>query len=316
MSRVCRICGCSGEFEIRRAREMFYGTREAFDYFQCPGCGCLQIAEIPDDIGRFYPDNYYSKNVDYTEMVKQKRVRGFIGSLRRYLVNPEKSKPRLKDQDLSVITWLGMKQDDRILDVGCGTGRLPYIMKEAGFCNVAGADPFIDSELEYDNGLRIYKKSIEQMTDELKWDFIMFHHSFEHVAQPLEALQCAKALLSERGKLVIRIPVVGYAWEKYGVDWYQLDAPRHLYLHSKESMKLVAEKAGLVIDAIKYDSTASQFLISENYQKGIPLVQQVPAPGGIRHIREKLKKRKYKRLSKRLNRSMNGDQAAFVLSAA
>ena len=179
-----------------------------------------------------------------------------------------------------------------------------------------GADPFIDSELEYDNGLRIYKKSIEQMMDELKWDFIMFHHSFEHVAQPLETLRCAKALLRDKGRLVIRIPVVGYAWEKYGVDWYQLDAPRHLYLHSKKSMKLMAEKAGLLIDAIRYDSTASQFLISENYQKGIPLVQQVPAPGGIAHLREKLKKRKYKRMSKRLNRSMNGDQAAFVLSVA
>ena len=209
-----------------------------------------------------------------------------------------------------------MRKDDWILDVGCGSGRLLYIMKEAGFENVFGADPFIRGDLEYDNGLKIYKKSVEQMAEDSRWDFIMFHHSFEHVASPIEVLGAAKNLLKEKGKIIIRIPVVGYAWEKYGVDWYQLDAPRHLYLHSKESMNYMAEKVGLTIDKIKYDSTSSQFMISENYQKGIPLIQEVPKPTGFSYIKEKFRKRKYKRMSKILNKNMNGDQAAFILSRA
>lgn len=314
MLLVCRVCGSSGDFAVYRAREMFYGTREAFDYFQCAECGCLQIREIPEDIGRYYPDNYYSKNVSHEQLVQERRVRGFIRSLKHYLSNPGKSRARLKDKDLSVIPSLGMQRDDWILDVGCGAGRLPYIMKEAGFRNVYGADPFIDRELVYANGLTIYKKSIDQMAGDPAWDFIMFHHSFEHVPNPLEVLTQAKTMLKDSGRLVIRIPVVGYAWEKYGVDWYQLDAPRHLFLHSKESMRALADAAGLAIDKIQYDSTMSQFLISENYQKGIPLIQEVPKPRGLAYLREKLRKRKFRKMSRLLNETMNGDQAVFVLS--
>jgi hypothetical protein len=39
---------------------MLYATREMFTYILCEGCGCLQIAEIPPDLGRFYPSHYYS----------------------------------------------------------------------------------------------------------------------------------------------------------------------------------------------------------------------------------------------------------------
>jgi SAM-dependent methyltransferase len=313
MPLTCKICNSAGSFNEYSVKEMLYGTRERFDYFQCSHCGCLQIKEFPRDLARYYPDDYYSKNINFDEIVKEKKVRRNIESLSKYLSHPVSSKLHFKDQNLNIIPFMTMTRDDHILDIGCGTGRLIYIMKEAGFQNVSGADPFIEDEIKYANGLRIYKKSIDQMPSEAKWDFIMFHHSFEHVTNPLEVLEYTKNLLKEDGKVVIRIPVVGYAWEKYGVDWYQLDAPRHLFLHSKESMRYLADKAGLKIDDIKYDSTSSQFLNSEKYQKNIPLIQEVPRSKGIRRIKDKYKKWKYKRMSNSLNNTMNGDQAAFIL---
>lgn len=314
MALTCRICSSTGDFNEYTVREMLYGTRETFDYFQCSCCRCLQIKEFPHDLSRYYPDDYYSKNINFEEIVKQRKVRRNIESLTQYLSNPALSKLRFKDLNLNIIPFMKMGKNDRILDVGCGTGRLIYIMKEAGFLNVYGTDPFIDDEIEYANGLKIYKRPIDQMSADTKWDFIMFHHSFEHVTNPLEVLECARNLLKDNGKLVVRIPVVGYAWEKYGVDWYQLDAPRHLFLHSKESMRILADKAGLKIDQIKYDSTSSQFINSENYQKDIPLIQEVPKSKGIRRIKDKYKKWKYKKMSNYLNIAMNGDQAAFIIT--
>jgi len=34
---------------------MMYGTRDAFDYHQYQDCGCLQISEVPEDLGKYYP---------------------------------------------------------------------------------------------------------------------------------------------------------------------------------------------------------------------------------------------------------------------
>lgn len=314
MSLTCKICKRAENFNEYVVREMLYGTREKFDYFQCSRCGCLQIKEFPRDLAQYYPDNYYSKNINFEEMVKERKVKRNIESLNKYLSSPAASRLSFKDLSLNIIPYLKMKKNDRILDIGCGTGRLIYVMKEAGFQNVFGADPFIDDEIEYANGLKIYKKPIDQMPADTKWDFIMFHHSFEHVTNPLEVLEYAKKLLDVNGKLVIRIPVVGYAWEKYGVNWYQLDAPRHLFLHSKDSMMFLADKAGLKVDKIKYDSTSSQFINSENYQKGIPLIQEVSKSKGFQRIKDKYKKWKYKRMSAYLNNTMNGDQAVFILA--
>jgi len=42
------------------AKEMMFGFRESFHYFECSNCGCVQIVPIPDDIKKYYPTNYYS----------------------------------------------------------------------------------------------------------------------------------------------------------------------------------------------------------------------------------------------------------------
>lgn len=36
---------------------------DEFDYFECSNCGCLQIKEIPENIGKYYPDNYCPHNI-------------------------------------------------------------------------------------------------------------------------------------------------------------------------------------------------------------------------------------------------------------
>ena len=71
---------------------------------------------------------------------------------------------------------------------------------------------------------------------------------------------------------MIRIPTVSsYAWQYYKEDWIQLDAPRHFYLHSVDSLKFLADKSGFIIERIIDDSDAFQFWGSEQYQMDIPL---------------------------------------------
>ncbi len=56
----CKVCGASGAFKSWRLIEMYKGTRDAFEYFECPECETLQIKTFPPDIGKYYAGNYYS----------------------------------------------------------------------------------------------------------------------------------------------------------------------------------------------------------------------------------------------------------------
>src|SRR4051812_23620650 len=57
---TCGICSCNEDHRVFLVPEFQHGTLETFKYFECSHCGCLQIAEIPEDLGRHYPGNYYS----------------------------------------------------------------------------------------------------------------------------------------------------------------------------------------------------------------------------------------------------------------
>jgi hypothetical protein len=59
-SMKCRICGNPVGNREYVAREMMFGLRDSFVYFQCAECRCLQIAEFPADMSRYYPASYYS----------------------------------------------------------------------------------------------------------------------------------------------------------------------------------------------------------------------------------------------------------------
>ncbi|WP_148202389.1 hypothetical protein [Thermococcus onnurineus] len=59
---VCRICGNSQNNKVYKVKEMMFGFGDEFIYFECSKCGALQIAEIPKDLGKYYPKNYYSFN--------------------------------------------------------------------------------------------------------------------------------------------------------------------------------------------------------------------------------------------------------------
>lgn len=58
--RKCRLCGSEAEHKVYHVKEMFFGTGEEFTYFLCDKCQCMQIMEIPEDLGKFYGNGYYS----------------------------------------------------------------------------------------------------------------------------------------------------------------------------------------------------------------------------------------------------------------
>ena len=316
---VCRICDFSGDHPIYTVREMMFGLKEEFCYFQCAKCQCLQISEIPSDMSPYYQQDYLSlsrspENLYLNPVVSWARRerdsysvlnRGIWGRLIRLFY--------LEDGDMSSMSRLNLTRKKRIVDVGCGTGFLLYFLKEAGFENVLGVEPHIDTDIEYANGLTIKKTWVHELDEEQ--DIVMFHQSFEHLPNPIEALEAVYRLLSPNGECMIRIPLVSSeAWKKYGTHWVQLDAPRHFFLYSIESLKVLARKTNFKIKEIVYDSNDFQFWGSQQYLKDIPLMAENSyGKNPAKSIFTKAEIKNYKKMARKLNLESQGDQAVIYM---
>ena len=316
----CRICENTLNNRVQTAREMMFGTREAFDYLECGKCGTVQIVEVPD-LSLHYPDTYLSFDSDVPAAKSLPRRLGARiagkyllrgkGILGKYLVQ---KKPRFKELYPAYLRDFPLDIDfeSRILDFGCGIGNLLQSLHYFGFNNLTGADAFIEKDIFYPTGVKIYKKRLDEI--ESNFDLIMLHHSFEHFPDPLESLGQIHRLMEKESFLLIRIPVVNYAWEKYGVNWVQLDAPRHLFLYTEKSFRNLAEKASFQIENVTYDSGPFQFWGSEQYARGISLTD--PKSYWIDKESEIFTAEQIQRWqdeAEKLNASGKGDMACFYL---
>jgi len=278
----CKICDNTERNTLYKVKEMMLGIRDTHNYFECSDCGCLQIVEVPSNIQEYYPsDDYYSYNVIKPitglkgQLIRKRDEfaatgKGLLGKIMQH-IQPHDKLPSLQHANVNL--------DSKILDVGCGAGHLLHSMKEAGFKNILGIDPYNTEDIEYDNGLTIIKNSIHDLpknshgsmsesTDD-GWDLIMFNHSYEHVLDQVEVLEKTWELLKPGGICMLRIPTVtSWAWRHYGEDWVQLDAPRHFFLHSiktgSSSKKPKVLAIALPIKTIWVDSIANVSQISRS----------------------------------------------------
>ena len=299
-----------------------FGWREEFEYLECARCGCLQIAEIPANLAKYYPsDGYYSykapkakRNPGWALALRHERTRYWLGELS--VPGALLAAASKRNEHFDWFRGRGVRLDSRILDVGCGAGGLLMKLQRDGFTALLGADPFIQADIDYGNGVRILKKSVDELDG--RYDFIMLHHSFEHMPDPAAALRALAPRLAPGGTLLLRIPVADcWARRHYGIDWMAWDAPRHLYLHTRKSMALLAEGAGLAIGEVVCDSSGQQFSSSELYIRGVPYVEHGKyRPGGRADAFSQQEWDGFQRRAAELNARGEGDTACFYLSSS
>lgn len=331
---TCRICGTVSNHPTFVGREMMFGTQEEFNYFQCQSCDCLQITHIPINLGEYYPSNYTAytpppevptKGSDWLIRILQKqRCRTALFNKHHKLNNILKafvdhpSALFATPNDVSsigrIINTAGIKHFDApILDVGCGI--YSYWLSglgALGFTNLLGVDPLIPSNQTHGN-VRINKSELFDVLG--KYDLITLHHSLEHIPEQTATMIQIEQLLTPMGVCMIRIPIVSsHVWKKYKTNWVEFDPPRHLYLHSIESLKLLAGKVGMEVFDIQYDSSAFEFYGSEMYARGIPLTNEnSPWINPKSTIFTHSEMDHFKTLAKKVNQEKQGGRAAFFL---
>ena len=312
---VCRVCAADTGHRHFTVREMYFGSREPFPYFECGVCGTLQIRQVPEDLGRHYPPDYYSfvprrKAAPSALATALRRLRAdaWIGNRKSTRIG--RFLARLSRREPDYVSWLfGLPVDtgSRVADVGCGGGELLRKLHREGFRHLVGLDPFIVEDRDLGGGVRVLRRSLEN--DDGIYDLIMMHHSFEHMADPRATMSQIAARLAPGGMALLRLPVAGtYAWRTYGENWFQLDAPRHLVIPTVGAMRLLAASAGMEVAAVFFDSKPQQLLASEGYRRDVPLVEQGRT---LSWTDEDLALARSS--AEELNGREDGDQAGFLL---
>jgi SAM-dependent methyltransferase len=317
----CAVCGNSQNNNSYVAKELMFGLGDEFLYFECSECGCVQISEAPVDLKKYYPSDYYSYSK--SSLIAKKSLKLLIiqflkRSRTKYAVLGKSVLGKIiyefsSDEYAKSLAKIKLTKETRILDVGCGDGRLLFYLKEIGFRNLLGVDPYIEDNICYSNGIEVQKRSLETING--TWDLILFNHSFEHIWDQRSALEVVAKLLSPEGSCLINMPTVSsYAWKRYLTNWVQLDPPRHFFLHSIKSLSLLAQNAGLELKEVSYNSTEFQFWGSDQYCKGIPLyLSHFYTKKSLAPLSSFFQFRSLSKKAHELNKRNQGDQAAFIL---
>jgi SAM-dependent methyltransferase len=263
---------------------MMFGSREGFDYGRCSACGSLSIAAIPDVLERFYPPAYYSfgerNPVEQDPGWRRWAIgvlveaslfgrRPFAESLARRLATVPPQLEGLRGLiEAASLTSLS----DPVLDVGSGAKPVRLAtLRKLGFRRLLGIEPFTDADTTY-QGVPVQKRFLPEVDGRFR--LIMFHHSLEHVPDPAATLRAARDLLDPAGRCVVRTPIMGSElWRRYGADWVELDAPRHLVLFSRDGLERMAAAAGLELTGIAFDSGDWEFIASEQYRRDVAMFE-------------------------------------------
>ena len=308
----CPICDDGYCKNIFKVKEMQMGLREEFEYVECSDCGCLFIKEIPDNLAKYYDMDYAPHN-NHDNSFLDKFSKKLFGM---YIAN----NPLIKiifDKKVTITTkfWNSLMEkkiitlNSSVLDVGCGDGNFLNILKKGGFKDLTGIDLFIDDKNMLD-GITIYKSSLEDFKPNRKYDLIISNHSFEHMDNQLFNLKCFENLVNDEGIIVIRIPIKSdFFWKNYGVNWYQIDAPRHLFLHTIESFKILCSKTNLKVVDVKCDSYDNSIMACEKYSRDISMGDK---EWNTFELDDKTTKN-FKKEINELNANNEADQAIFVL---
>jgi 2-polyprenyl-3-methyl-5-hydroxy-6-metoxy-1,4-benzoquinol methylase len=242
----CRFCGSENTKEFLLSFNMhgrhIIDKDDKFKLRKCLSCDCIFVSGI--EINKEYYDKYYE--ADYYSADKDD---GFLiktwSLIYKLLFN--------KKESIILGYFKNTKNKLSILDIGCGNGNFLISLDSKKFeKNGVEINPQGIKICE-ENGINIYKKSIECIDFvEKKFDIITLWHVMEHLENPQIIFEKLRKIIKDDGILIFQVPNNESMGFKFGKEnWFHLDSPRHLAIPNKKTIEIICKKNGLRIIDIK-----------------------------------------------------------------
>lgn len=242
-------------------------TNEKFGIYECNDCGVMFTNPRPteNEIIKYY------KSDDY--VVHTEKKTNIINSL--FLIVREIS-IRKKYKVIN-----RYNANNRILDIGCGTGNFLAFCKSKGM-ETTGIEP---SEIARNIAKEKYKLNNVYSPENINflprnyYGIITLWHVLEHIHNIDDYLKNIYSLLIEEGILLIALPnPESYDARYYSNYWAAYDVPRHLYHFKKDVILKIIEKYNFKIINIlpmKFDSYYISMLSEKNINGRIKLIKSL-----------------------------------------
>lgn len=220
-----------------RGRDRLHGIPGEFVVSICGWCGsgCTLPYVAAERLGELYPPSYNAFSLPDNLVLRAAATALFRWRYWRGLRRPP-------------LAELSALRPGRLLDVGSGRGDLGLVLGEHGW-RVTGIEPSREACDEANaRGAPTWHGTLATVSSRLDADFnaVLFQHSLEHVAEPLDDLRLARERLLPGGLLLVSLPNFG-SWQarRFGSDWFHLDLPRHRSHFTARGIRVLLRRAGL-----------------------------------------------------------------------
>lgn len=259
---ACNLCGTDHAQPFMVATERRFGLDGRFEYVRCRECGLVYMNPRPatNVVATWYPDMLYyahqpvNRARDLYGQLRLIAKQVFLAAKKNYPL-PHNKLLRSFIRAVKLVPYQPTRftrlpsyiSGGKILDVGCGNGNYLYSLRELGW-EVVGVEPDVKAAhfARIQLGLDVRPVTLEEAGlpgDSVDIAFML--HVLEHVPNPLRTLQEVYRVLKPGGYLVIETPnIESWSARLFRNWWFHLDAPRHLYLFTPQTLSALLHSVG------------------------------------------------------------------------
>lgn len=234
----CSACGSSMEpFLTTRDRNRSVSD-DIFRYERCPRCGLISLANVPDDLGRYYAADYHDTPSSAADI------------------------ERGAEHDHYKIDLVSsFMSGGSVLEIGPGWGAFCLLARRAGFrVEAIEMDSRCADFLKAQLGVRAIRSDdpVAALEDVDPPDLIALWHVFEHMRDPWALLDAMAKKIPSRGALLLAMPnPEAIQFRLFGGFWTHLDAPRHVHLIPFHVLRERMARLGLQPELVTYRDPGS-----------------------------------------------------------
>lgn len=139
----------------------------------------------------------------------------------------------------------------RILDIGCGDGKLLLALAARGFrCFGTELNPRVRETVPAESGVEVHVGDLESAHfADSSFQIVIIRHVLEHLRDPAATLREIRRIIDDRGSLLLAMPNLE-SWQGRILrdHWFHLDLPRHLHHFTPRTLETMLAATGFTME--------------------------------------------------------------------